>query len=541
VTADRLRNPGEGDWLMIRRTYDGWGYSPLNQISTANVNRLQPVWVLSTGQTGGHEAPPIVNSGVMFVATPNNQVMAIDARTGTLLWRYRKALPEDALLVHRTSRGVALHGDKVFFAAGDAVLVALDARTGREVWATKVEENKNGYYMTVAPLVVDDKVIVGVSGGTVGIRGFVVAYDVDTGAEVWKAFTVPAPGEPGSETWPAGGNEWKTGGAPTWVTGNYDPETNLVFWGAGNGGPWMGDRRPGDNLYTASTVAIDVATGQIKGHYQYVPNESWDWDAVSPPILADYQRNGRTIKGLVNVGREGYLWFLERTNDRIHFVEGKPYVQQNVFTSLDPVTGRPNIDPDRKPGTGKMASHCPSVWGGKDWPPIAFSPDTRMIYIPANENTCGTSIGLDVEYVPGRGYSGARVGFYLAPGAEHIGEVQAWNVDTGERVWTHRFATSPNWGPMLATGGGLVFSGGTNDRLFRAFNAWSGDVLWEFPTNSGIIGPPASFQIDGRQYVAVQSGWGVDAKVMQARLNAVVPDGFPEVPEGGAVWVFAVK
>jgi alcohol dehydrogenase (cytochrome c) len=421
------------------------------------------------------------------------------------------------------------------------VLVALDARTGREVWATKVEENKNGYYMTVAPLVVDDKVIVGVSGGTVGIRGFVVAYDVDTGAEVWKAFTVPAPGEPGSETWPAGGDEWKTGGAPTWVTGNYDPETNLVFWGAGNGGPWMGDRRPGDNLYTASTVAIDVATGQIKGHYQYVPNESWDWDAVSPPILADYQRNGRTIKGLVNVGREGYLWFLERTNDRIHFVEGKPYVQQNVFTSLDPVTGRPNIDPDRKPGTGKMASHCPSVWGGKDWPPIAFSPDTRMIYIPANENTCGTSIGLDVEYVPGRGYSGARVGFYLAPGAEHIGEVQAWNVDTGERVWTHRFATSPNWGPMLATGGGLVFSGGTNDRLFRAFNAWSGDVLWEFPTNSGIIGPPASFQIDGRQYVAVQSGWGVDAKVMQARLNAVVPDGFPEVPEGGAVWVFAVK
>ena len=541
VTADRLKNPDAGDWLTIRRTYDGWGYSPLTQITTANVSRLKPVWVMSTGQTGGHEAPPIVNDGVMFVATPGNQVMAIDARTGTLLWRYRRGLPDDAIVVHRTTRGVALYGDKVFFAAANAVLVALDARTGREVWASTVEENQNGYYMTVAPLAVDGRVIVGVSGGTVGIRGFVAAYDADTGAEVWKAFTVPAPGEPGSETWPAGGDEWKTGGAATWVTGNYDPETNLVFWGAGNGGPWMGDRRPGDNLYTASTVAIDVATGQIKGHYQYVPNESWDWDAVSPPILVDYQRSGRTIKGLINVGRDGYLWFLERTNDRIHFVEGKPYVHQDVFKSLDPVTGRPDIDPDRKPGTGRMARHCPSVWGGKDWPPIAFSPETRMIYVPANENTCGTSIGLDVEYVPGRGYSGARVGFYLAPGAEHIGEVQAWNVDTGERVWTHRFATSPNWGPMLATAGGLVFSGGTNDRIFRAYNAWNGDVLWEFPTNSGVISPPVSFEIDGRQYVAVQSGWGVDARVMQARLNAISPGSFPEVPEGGAVWVFAVN
>ena len=197
MTADRLRNPEDGDWLMIRRTYDGWGYSPLDQITTANVDRLQPVWVLSTGQTGGHEAPPIVNNGVMFVATPGNQVIAIDARTGTLLWRYRRELPEDAILVHRTSRGVALHGDKVFFRGGQRRARRHRCHDRKEVWDTKVEENKNGYYMTVAPLVVDDKVIVGVSGGTVGIRGFVAAYDVDTGAEVWKTFTVPAPGEPG--------------------------------------------------------------------------------------------------------------------------------------------------------------------------------------------------------------------------------------------------------------------------------------------------------------------------------------------------------
>ena len=541
VTADRLKNPDPSDWLMIRRTYDGWGYSPLEQIGVDNVNRLQPVWVLSTGVTSGHEAPPIVNNGVMFVATPGNQVIAIDASTGTVLWRYRKELPEDAVVLHRTSRGVALYGDKVFFAAGDAVLVAIDARTGTEVWTTTVEENKNGYYMTMAPLVVDGTVMVGVSGGELGTRGFVAAYDVETGRQVWKAFTVPAPGEPGSDTWPSGGDQWRTGGAATWVTGNYDPETNLVFWGTGNGGPWMGDQRPGDNLYTASTVAIDVATGQIKGHHQYHPNDSWDWDEVSPPILVDYQRNGRTIKGLVNVARNGYLWFLERTNDRINFIEGKPYVKQNVFRSLDPVTGRPDIDPDRKPGTGKLADHCPSLWVGKNWPPVAFSPETRMIYIPANENTCGTSTGREVEYVPGRSFTGATTSFYLAPGTEHIGEVQAWNVDTGLRVWTHRFAKSPNWGPMLATGGGLVFSGGTNDRMFRAFEASSGKVLWEFPTNSGVIGQATSFMVDGTQYIAVQSGWGVDSRGMQARLNLLSPGEYPEVPEGGAVWVFAVK
>ncbi len=451
-----------------------------------------------------------------------------------------RPLADDAIVLHRTSRGVALHGDKVFFAAADAILVALDARTGKEVWTAKVEENKNGYYMTAAPLVADGKVLVGISGGELGIRGFVAAYNVDTGAEAWKAFMVPAPGEPGSETWPKG-DEWKTGGAATWVTGNYDAQTNLVYWGTGNGGPWMGDQRPGDNLYTASTVAIDASTGQIKGHFQYQPNESWDWDEVSPPILVDFRRNGRTINGLINVGRNGYLWFLERTSGKINFVEGKPFVKQNVFKSLDPVTGRPDVDLAHKPGTGKMVEHCPSLSGGKNWPPIAFSPETRMIYIPANENICGTSIGREVEYVPGRSFTGASLGFFVAPGAEHFGEVQAWNVDTGQRVWTHRFPKSVNWGPMLATAGGLVFSGGTNDRMFRAYDASNGKVLWEFPTNSGVLGTPASFSVDGTQYIAVQSGWGVDARGVNARLNAIYPGEYPEVPDGGAVWVFAVK
>ena len=540
VTAERLKRPEDNDWLMIRRTYDGWGYSPLSQITTGNVARLQPAWVFSTGAVNGHEAPPIVNNGVMFVSTPGNQVVALDAKTGGFLWRYRRPLPEDAIVLHPTTRGVAVYGDKVFLAANECVLVALDARTGTEVWTTKVEDNTKGYYMTLAPLVADGKVIVGASGGELGVRGFVVAYDPETGAQVWKTYTVPAPGEPGSETWPKG-EQWKTGGASIWVTGNYDPDTNLTFWGTGNGGPWMGDQRPGDNLYTTSTIALDAATGQIKGHHQYQPNESWDWDEVSPPILVDFRRNGRTIKGLVNVARNGYLWFLERTDGRINFIEGTPYVAQNVFRSLDPKTGRPDIDPAHKPGTDKLADFCPSHWGGKNWPPIAFSPKTRMIYIPANENLCAGIVGREIEYMAGSPFTGATTTLSIAPGADHIGEVQAWNVDTGKRVWTHKYAKSQNWGPMLATAGGLVFTGGTNDRKFHAFHAESGKLLWEFPTNSGITGQPSSFMIEGRQYVAVQSGWGIDSRAMQARLNGLLPGEYPEVPEGGAIWVFAVK
>jgi alcohol dehydrogenase (cytochrome c) len=540
VTAERLLKPKDDEWLMIRRTYDGWGYSPLDQINATNVSRLQPVWVFSTGAVNGHEAPPLVNGGVMFVATPGNQVIAVEVKTGRLLWRYRRPIPEDAVVMHPTSRGVALYADKVFLAANEGVLVALDARTGKEVWTAEVGGNQRGYYMTLAPLVAEGVVMIGASGGEFGIRGFVAAYDVETGAQAWKTYTVPAPGEPGSETWPKG-DQWKTGGAPVWVTGNYDPETRIAYWGTGNGGPWMGDQRPGDNLYTASTIALDVKTGRIRGHFQYHPNDSWDWDEVSPPILVDYQRQGRTVKGLVNVARDGYLWFLERGAGPIGFVQGLPYVKHTVFRGLDPKTGRPDVDPSRKPGTGKKVEDiCPSHWGGKNWPPIAFSPKTRMIYIPANENLCDWLTGSEVEYEAGERYIGATSGMKLAAGADHVGEVQAWHVDTGTRVWTHTYPTSANWGSMLATGGGLVFSGGTNDRKLHAFDAQTGRLLWEFPTSSGILAPPSSFAIDGKQYIAIQSGWGIDSRGMQSRLNTITNGAYPEVPEGGAIWVFAL-
>jgi alcohol dehydrogenase (cytochrome c) len=541
VTSERLRSPADGDWLMIRRSYDGWGFSPLRQITTANVAQLRPVWSVMTGEGRVHEAAPVVNGGVMFVTTPNNQVIALDAKTGAVLWRYRRPRPQGAFVLHDTNRGVALYADKVYFAAGEAVLVALDARTGREVWTTRVADNSAAYYLTLAPLVAGGRVMVGASGGEFGVRGFVAAFDPDSGREIWKTYMVPAPGEPGSETWPKG-DHWKTGGAPVWVTGNYDPDTNLSYWGTGNGGPWTGDQRPGDNLYVASTVAIDVATGQIRGHFQYNPNESWDWDEVSPPILVDYSRGGRTIRGLINVARDGYLWFLERTSGPIRFVEGKPYVTQNVFRGLDPVTGRPDVDPARKPAVGKRVEFCPGSHGGKNWPPIAYSPRTRMIYIPANNNLCGALEGVPVSYEPGKSFAGAKGGGgFAAPGAEHVGgEVQAWHVDTGQRTWTHRYPASPNWGSMLATAGGLVFSGGTNDRKIHAFDAATGRLLWEFETNSGVVAPPSTFTVDGRQYLAVLSGWGGDVRGMNGGLNRLFPGKYPDPPEGGGIWVFAL-
>lgn len=542
VTAERLKKPEDGNWLHFRRTYDGWGYSPLAQITPANVGRLQLVWTLATGQVEGHQAPPIVNNGVMFVATPGNQVLAIDAKSGRLLWRYKRPIPEDMLQLHPTSRGVGLWGDKVIFAATDAAVVALDAKTGKEVWATKVENYKHGYYMSLMPLIIDGKAIIGTSGGELGVRGFIAAYDIETGKEVWKTHMVPAPGEPGSETWPQG-DQWKTGGGSVWVTGNYDPETDLAFWGTGNGGPWMGDQRPGDNLYTTAVVALDSKTGKIKGHFQYHPNDSWDWDEVSPPILIDYQHQGRTVKGLINVARNGYLWNLERTADKINFVSGQPYVRQNVFKSLDPKTGRPDIDESRKPGTGKAAEFCPGLWGGKDWPPAAYSPKTRMLYIPANENLCTELKGEPPKYTPGERFVGVASNVMkIVEGADHIGELQAWNVDTGKRVWTTPMpGMSQNWGPVLATGGGVLFMGGTYDRKLRAFDAENGKVLWEFPASSGITAVPVSFEVDGQQYIAVQSGWGVDAARMQGRLNLLFPGNYPDIAQGGAVWVFAIK
>ncbi|WP_157263945.1 methanol/ethanol family PQQ-dependent dehydrogenase [Azohydromonas aeria] len=540
VTDARLVNPEPSNWLMYRGNYAGWGYSPLEKINDRNVGKLKLAWSYVTGMSEGHQAPPIVNNGYMYISTPNNQVIAFEAKSGRELWRYKKPIPEELQQLHPTNRGVALYKDKLYFATTDAMVVALDPASGKELWKQPIGDWRAGYYSTLAPLAANGKVVVGVSGGEYGVRGYIVALDAETGKEVWRTYTVPAPGEPGGDTWP--GETYKNGGASVWITGTYDPETKLSYWGTGNAAPWMPDTRQGDNLYANSTLALDIDTGALKGYHQYHWNDAWDWDEVSAPLLIDVERGGKKVKSLVHAGRNGYLWHLERTSDRINFVDAWPYVKQDVFASVDPRTGRPTYREDKRPGTGKTVSFCPSLWGGKDWFPEAYSPKTGMLYVPANNNLCSELKGEAVNYRKGELYIGVSLDNILTnvrmteESRQHVGEVQAWNVGAKKNVWTHKYPEM-NWGPLLATGGNLVFGGGTNDRMFRAFNASTGQVLWEYPASSGVTGVPSSFEVDGEQYIAVQAGWGVDAERMQGAFNAVLKHK-TLVPQGGTVMVF---
>jgi alcohol dehydrogenase (cytochrome c) len=529
--------------MHYRRTYDGQGYSPLDQINTSNVKNLTPVWTFSTGVVEGHEAPPIINNGVMFVATPAGQVIALNAKTGDEYWRYKRQLPDDLFQLHPTNRGVGLWQDKLYLATTDDHVVALEAKTGKVVWDTKVQDYKKGQYLTLMPLIVDGKVIVGGSGGEFGVRGYVVAYDANTGKELWRTFTIPGEGEPGNETW--SGDDWKSGGAPAWMTGTYDIDTRTIYWGTGNAAPWPGATHPGDNLYSSSVLALDPDSGKIKAFHQYHQNDSWDWDEVDAPMLVDLQRDGRTFKSLIHPGRDAIFWVLERKADSIKYVAGWPFVHTDVWKGIEPETGRPIVDPDHKPVIGKRVEFCPSLWGGKDWPSAAYSQKTRFVYIPANENFCGGFSGEKVPLVAGQLWLGTKpedIGLKVRPGADHFGELQAWDPATGKKVWSHNFPKSHLFGSVTVTAGDLVLAGGTNDRMFRAFDAKTGEVLWEQKTNSGIMGMPIAYEVDGTEYIAVQSGWGVDAQRIQDALATQNDVGVENnVPQGGVVWVFAVK
>jgi alcohol dehydrogenase (cytochrome c) len=542
VTDARLAHPDDGDWLMYRRTYDGSGYSPLSQITSANVGRLTLAWSVNTDLQGAHETTPIVNHGRMFITTPQNNVIALDARTGTELWRYARHYPDGLFQLHPTNRGVALWGDYVYTATTDCALVAVDAATGREVWSVALDDYHTGCYSTLAPLAVHGRIILGYSGGEMGVRGSVSAYDARTGRRVWRTYTVPAPNEPGGNTW--AGNTYERGGGSTWITGVYDPATNTTFWGTGNPGPWVADARTGDNLYTDSTIALDADTGRLKYYHQYTPHDSWDWDEVSAPILIDTEIDGRRTRVAVHAGRNGYLWVLNQAH--LRFLHAYPFANNNVFTSIDPITGRPTVDESRRPGAHQGADFCPSIGGGKDWPPEAWSPRTRLFYIPANNNLCahlpqgeepeprsqGLYVGYDVQAI----FGSVRTG----PGAaDHIGELQAWDLNTGRRVWQHNFKTLL-WAPLLVTGGDVLFAGGTPDRLFRAFDARTGDQLWSYPLPSGAIGVPTSFAIDGQQYIAVTTGWDLDARGVQNGLDAINHT-TTVVPHAGTVLVFKLQ
>lgn len=538
VNDERLQNPEPENWLMYKRTYDLQGYSPLDQINVDNIGNLVPVWTFSTGVTDGHEAPAIVNDGIMFVTGAFNTLFALDARSGDLIWEYRRDLAEDVspeVCCGMVNRGVALYDDKVYMATLDAHLLAFDAISGEIVWDTTVEDYLAGYAMTVAPLAVDGKIIVGVAGGEYGIRGFIAAYDAQSGDRLWKTYTIPAPGEPGSETWE--GDTWQTGGAPIWVTGSYDPETNLTYWGTGNGGPWMGEARPGDNLYVSSVVALDVDTGEIKAHYQYVPNDSWDYDEISDQTLVDVERDGETVKGLIHAGRNGYFYLLDRTN--LDFIYGVPYIEGGPLTITGfEDDGRPIIPEERKPGIGKAAEACPVTGGANNWFGLSFSPQTGYAYVPTTEY-CMTIQGTETEYRVGQTFTGANADRYPPQGQDWAGALQAIDVATGEVAWKVR-QQMPSRSPVMATAGGLVFGGDIYDREFRAYDAETGDIVWRFKANSSVLGVPSSYEIDGVQYIAVAAGYGGAAANYVPR--AADAFGVPFTPvRGGTVWVFALK
>jgi alcohol dehydrogenase (cytochrome c) len=548
VTSEELLNPSPSDWLLPRRTYDGTAFSPLDQINPGNVKNLQLVWSFATGVTEGHEAPPIVNNGMMFVATPQAQIIALDARTGNQIWRYKRTLPDDLLQLHPTSRGVALLGNYVYTATVDAHLVALDALTGKVVWDTKVADYTQGYYSTLAPLVVKDKIVVGCSGGEMGIRGFIAAFDAQTGKEAWRVHTIPGPGEKGYQTWQ--GDAYKTGGGPVWVTGTYDPKLDLMYWGVGNPGAWLPDERASNTklaaLYTDSVLAVKPETGDVVAYHQYNPDDAFDWDEVDPPMVVDVQRGGKTVHALVHPGRDGYIWTFERTPDSIKYVSATEFVKNEVITSIDPKTGAPSYNQAMIPKLGAgPTTYCPSAWGGKNWFGASFDEKNGILYTPANDNLCSIATAVKPTYKPGEPYIGEGIDdlvLKLQPGADHVGELQAWDMNTNKKLWQHNFKDSQNWGPTLATAGGLIFEGGTNDRAFRAFDAKTGNVLWEMRGSSGFMAPAVSYMVDGKQYIAVQSGWGVDGERTQTSFNRHLPAEYhANVPQGGTVWVFAVQ
>lgn len=535
VTNARLENAAnDNGWLMYRRDYASTGYAPFKNINTGNVTGLKQVWDYKTAFEQGHESPAIVNGDYMYITTPKNELVAFQASTGKQLWKYQHDLSQVGLKTvccDVVNRGVALYGDNVYMATLDNYVVALDGKTGKVVWKKQVMPADVGYAMTLAPLVVKGKIIVGESGGEYGARGFIIALDANTGKQVWKQYTVPSPDEPGGKTWPKGA--YKTGGGGAWLTGSYDAQTDTLFWGVGNPGPWLATLRPGDNLYTDSVIAMNPATGKIKWHFQYTPNDTWDYDGTNETVLTDIDYKGKSYKGLVSASRNGWFYAIDRTNGKLIYMK-KFVTATSVNGSKD---GKVTTDPAMRPDVDKEVFTCPSFLGGKNWWPISVDPQTRLAYVPTM-HTCMTIKGTTVSYKAGLPFLGESFKVVGDPAFKgQWGEVQAIDVNTGKQVWSHPSALPWNDG-MLSTAGGLVFSGSADGYLY-AFDARTGKVLWKSPQmTSGIIGVPSTWKVDGKQYVSVFAGWGGATPIWggdMAKDPAV-----RNIPLGGHLYVFSL-
>lgn len=494
--ASAEREPAS--WLTYSGTYDGHRFSSLAEITPENVARLRPAWVYQAQEPGQLEMTPIVADGVMYVTESRSQVAALDLRTGRTLWRYDPQIPKAvrAIGCAPVNRGVAVLDDRVYVGTLAAHLVALDAASGAVRWDVEVADNALAYGITSAPLAVDGKIFIGVSGGEAGIRGFLDAYDAGTGARLWRFQTVPGPGEPGHDTW--SNDAWKTGGAPTWLSGSYDPELNLLYWGVGNPAPdWNGDHRPGDNLYSSSLLALDARTGVLRWHFQFTPHDTHDWDANQIPVLVDAALDGRPRKLVVTANRNGFYYVLDRTTGE--FLKGTAYAKQTWASGLD-AKGRPIVIPGTEPSE-KGTLVWPSLQGATNWFSPSYDASRRLLFVPVRE-MASRYFKTEADYEPGKPFMAG--GEVIESAGEAYGAVRALDVLTGERRWEHKLL-SPLWAGVMATAGGLVF-GSTNEGNVFALDAGSGRRLWDFQTGGACMANPVSFQIDGRQHVATSCG-----------------------------------
>jgi alcohol dehydrogenase (cytochrome c) len=483
-------------WRTYGQNSQGWRYSELTEIDTRNVARLAPRWIFQTG-VSGFQTTPLVFDGLMFVAGPSNHSWALDALTGRPVWHVRKTPPSRLNLCCGTvNRGFAVHGNKLFRVYIEGVLVALDAKSGSTLWETTLADYKQGYSATGAPLVVKNLVLTGIAGAEFGTRGFIDAYDVETGKRVWRFNTVAGDGEPGRETW--AGDSWKVGGASTWITGTYDPELNLVFWGTGNPGPDMdGDVRRGDNLYSGSVVALDADTGKLKWHYQFTPHDVHDWDAISDPVVVDLTLGGRNVKALIQANRNGFFYTLDRTTGKV--LRAKPYTKVTWADGIG-ADGRPHLIPGQDP-TEEGTFACPGLGGGHNWQATAYSRQTGLYYFGSSEN-CHLFYKTKQGFTTGEWYQASTV--EGRPNDHATGAILAVDPTTGETTWRFDLVSTPSAG-MLATAGGLVFTGDSQGFLI-AFDARTGKVLWKFQTGGSVSAPPITYALDGKQYIAVAAG-----------------------------------
>ena len=486
-----------GDWFTYSGSYRSERYSALTQIAAANVTRLQVAWAYQCGGAGSVEATPLAANGLIYLTCPPASVVALSPQTGRAVWKWTRTLPQGVITVGfgRTNRGVAIAGDNVYFGTLDGKLVALDAHSGIERWTVPVAENAEGYSITAAPLAIEGKIVVGVSGGEAGVRGFLDAYDAATGKRVWRFWTVPGTGEEGNESW--SGDSWRRGGGTTWLTGSYDPQLKLLYWGTGNPAPWNGDARTGDNLYTSSLVAVNLETGQLRWYFQFTPHDTHDWDANQIPVLIDAEIGGRRRALVVTANRNGFYYVLDRATGE--FLAGSEYARQTWATGLD-ANGRPLVRAGTEPTEAGVLVY-PSLQGATNWGSPAYSPRTGMFYVAAREMGSIYYKARKVEYHPRAYYTGMTE---RALDEEASGAIRALDAVSGRKTWEFPLP-SPPWCGVLATAGGLVFSG-SNEGNFFALDASSGRPLWSFQTGSFIHAAPMTFMVNGSQHVAIASG-----------------------------------